>query len=258
MIIFNADDYALTQGDVTLVGEAIKTGIIRSTTVVANGLSCMPLGHTISCGIHINLVEGCSLTAGTSMTDPIGHFLPKRDLLKKLTIGGVSFRDLEREIRAQFEMLLSSGYAISHIDTHQNIHIFPIILKAVIQVGEDFGVRKIRGQHSEYQWFGKYNSIKAFSKSVFANYWHRILPRNWVATERIVLNAPGLGRNANSINEAIELWRTALTQMYDPRRIYEVPCHLHLSPFEFELYTSVEFSLMIRKLGIVIGSYHDI
>ena len=260
MIIFNADDYALTKIDLVRVNNSIPNKIIQSSTAVANGSEIIfPSNlHSISTGIHINLVEGHSLTMPHSLTDENGCFLTKSELFKRITFGRVCTRELEREIAAQFETLFEIGISISHIDSHQNIHIAPPILQAIIRVGEEFKVRKIRGQRSEYKWFGSHNKIKAHIKNVFSTYWQSLLPKHWITTGRIILNAPGLGQHVTSINAAVSMWELAINRFYSPNLVYEVPCHLCLSNFEFELYNSSQFSNMIKRNQVKIGSYHDI
>lgn len=260
MIIFNADDYALTELDNLRICKAFQYEIIKSATVVANSIAVPPviLKNSVSCGIHINLVEGRSLTSPKTITDEYGNFVPKSVLIKRILAGKVSMLEVEIEIAAQFIALQNMGFNISHIDTHQNIHIIPAIFKKIISVGDDFNVKKIRGQYSEYGWFGKKILLKSYIKNRFSTYWHKLLPKSWKASEVILLNAPGLGQVAPSLGHALCLWETALLNSYNPSLIYEVPCHLGLSDFEYQLYTSVDFCELIDKLKIRIGSYHEL
>lgn len=260
MIIFNADDYALTAIDIARVNNSVHDSVIQSTTAVANGIENIVADNinSLSTGIHINLVEGRSLTEVPTLTNIDGCFFSKFKLFRRLVSGQVCRKELEKEISAQFDKLRKSGIFISHIDTHQNIHIAPPILHSLIRVGQEFEVRKIRGQHSEYGWFGAKNSVKSHLKNAFAMYWHSLLPKKWLATERVILNAPGLGKNVSSISDAVAMWEMALKNFYVPSVIYEVPCHLYISAFEYELYRSPEFLEMIRRNRIEIGSYNDI
>lgn len=263
MIVFNADDYGLTQIDVDRIIISLDFNIIKSTTVVATHVSSEDIERLKqirgSFGIHINLVEGEAIRGISTITDKNGFFLSKKQLFKRLLFGQVKKQDLENEVFAQFQRLIDFGLVPTHIDTHQNTHIALPILKAIIKAGDKFGVRKIRGQLSEYGWFGNnYNQFKSFIKNRYCTFWHNQIPEDWTASQRIILNAPGLGQEFESIDKAIIVWKSAFEKLYNINIIYEVPCHLYLSEFEYELYNSDKFKNMLEKLNIKVGNYSDL
>ena len=157
---------------------------------------------------------------------------------------------------SQFQKLYDLNLVPTHIDTHQNTHIALPILNAIVQAGEEFGVHKIRGQSSEYGWFGDYSKLKNIIKNNYCVYWNTHLPKHWKKTEKIILNAPGLGKEIGSIDKAAAMWALAFKNYFDPRNVYEVPCHLYLSEFEYNLYTSKQFLEVVSQYKI--GNYYDL
>lgn len=260
MLIFNCDDYGLTQKDVLRVDDILNVGIVKSTTIAVNmGAQIQNIPNsTVSTGIHINLVEGASLTGHSTLTDSHNIFLGKRNLLKKILMGGVSINDLEMEIKAQIIQAYKMGVEISHIDSHQNVHFFPIILKSVIKIGSYFGIEKIRNQNYVSNWFGDKFRFSDCIKRPACAYWETLLPNVWKKPDSIILSAPGLGRDCESIDVALNLWEVGLKRFYDPDKIYEIPCHLGLSDLEYKLYGSTNFLNLLNHFNVEIGSYHDI
>lgn len=260
MIIFNCDDYGLTNLDVDEIDKCFPHKIVKSTTVVVNSRIKFKLieSDQISTGMHLNLVEGESLSGSTTLTDEKNLFLGKDKLIKKIVLRHIQKSDIENEVDHQIKKMLSLGFKISHIDTHQNMHLYPIILKSIINVASDYGVKKIRGQKFVSNWFGGKSSFKFFLKNQYLTYWNSLLPRSWATIDRIVLAAPGFGRKCESISDAVSLWDRALRLYYNKDLIYEVPCHLGINRLESALYRSELFLEILNKNNVEIGNYNDV
>ena len=52
--------------------------------------------------------------------------------------------DLRREFGAQLERIAEAGVTIDHLDTHQNLHLWPMVRTVVMELGAAAGVRTIR------------------------------------------------------------------------------------------------------------------
>jgi predicted glycoside hydrolase/deacetylase ChbG (UPF0249 family) len=52
--------------------------------------------------------------------------------------------DIAREAALQIGRLLDAGIALSHIDGHQHVHVFPAVLGAVLGTAKGFGIRRMR------------------------------------------------------------------------------------------------------------------
>ncbi len=53
-------------------------------------------------------------------------------------------RELRREMRAQFEKFVRTGLPFSHVDGHTHLHMHPVIFNELVDLCEEFGVRRIR------------------------------------------------------------------------------------------------------------------
>ncbi len=262
MIIFNTDDYGLTNVDVNRILKSFENRIVRSTTVVSNyvqeeDLNRLKKVNNISTGIHLNLVEGKPMGKYQTISKN-GNFLPKKEFLKKLFLKQLDIREIEKELSLQIEYLHDNGIKISHIDSHQNMHYLPPLLKIVVKLAKRYSIDKIRGLDSEYFWFKDYSKSRAFIKNSISEIFNTSSLKKLTSTQKIIINAPGLGFECDSIDKALSLWDNAIKNNYDSSIIYEVPCHLYLSEFEYKLYNSEEFLTILNKYNVKIGSFNDI
>jgi predicted glycoside hydrolase/deacetylase ChbG (UPF0249 family) len=261
MLIFNADDFFNSELDNHRIINSLSSSVIKSTTIVSNKFyfdeKIQEVVKQMSVGIHVNLVEGVALTGPSSITDSDGVFHSKKHFLKKMYYGLVRKNDIINEIDAQFFHLVNLGIHPSHIDSHQNLHIFPTIFKSILQVAKKYEVRKIRAQRFKSNWFDLNNSFYDRIRNLYSNLIVQDRSSFLNYPSFTILKAPGLGLSC-SVEEAILLWERALKSSYCPNYIYEVPCHLGLSDFEYEFYRSEKFKSLLRQFNVRVGSYHDI
>jgi predicted glycoside hydrolase/deacetylase ChbG (UPF0249 family) len=154
-LIVNADDYGLTEGVSRAILRAHADGIVTSTSVLALGP-----GFATSAGWladHSDLGTGAHLAAVgedppllsarevPTLVDRRGRLrLSWRQFLPLAAARRIDPDDLRRELTAQMEALVGAGLVIDHLDTHQNLHLWPMVRDVVIDVGEAFGVTVIR------------------------------------------------------------------------------------------------------------------
>ncbi len=99
-------------------------------------------------GLHVVLVEGRpTLPAGAvpDLVDDRGEFTTH------LVRAGINFffrprvrRQLEAEIRAQFEAFRATGLALDHVNAHNHLHLHPTVLGLLLKVGREFGLTAVR------------------------------------------------------------------------------------------------------------------
>jgi len=262
MIIFNTDDYGLTKEDVNRTLVSFENKVIQSTTIISNFVRVDDLKtlndiENISTGIHLNLVEGKSFSSANTITDN-NQFLSKKEFIKRLFLKKIDKNEIEKELSLQIEYLMDNRVNISHIDSHQNMHYLPPILNIVVKIASKYKISKIRGLDSEYFWFKDYSRSRAITKNSISKIFNDKYLRQLTSTQRILINAPGLGFPCDSLDKALLLWDNALEKYYDPKVIYEVPCHFYLSEFEYELYNSKEFLNILKKHNVKVGNFNDI
>jgi predicted glycoside hydrolase/deacetylase ChbG (UPF0249 family) len=155
LLIVNADDYGLTDGVSTAILRGHHEGIVTSTSLLAiapafdrtsRWLADAP---TLGTGAHLALVgeDPPLLTAREipTLVDDRGRLaMSWRTFLPKAASHRIDPADVRREIDAQLGRIESAGLTIDHLDTHQNLHLWPSVRDAVLDAGEARGVRAIR------------------------------------------------------------------------------------------------------------------
>lgn len=154
-LIINADDLGADEGRNKGIFEAVRAGVVTSASILPNGPA---LDHALdeirsggyerlSFGVHLNLTEGRPLAGDLSiLTGPGGKFLGKAAAHRLLMkTGNASLEsDIARETALQIGRLLDSGIAVTHIDGHQHVHVFPAALRIVTETAKAHGIRRMR------------------------------------------------------------------------------------------------------------------
>lgn len=155
-LIINADDFGLTSGVNRAVLEAHKNGVLTSTTLMARGgkfseaAQMVTQAPQLSVGCHVVLVDGTpvldpSRIPSLTVTQSRARF---RDSLKRFALlaacGKLDSVQIEAEVTAQIRKLQAAGIQVSHLDSHKHTHMFPVVLKGILQAARNCGVRAIR------------------------------------------------------------------------------------------------------------------
>lgn len=153
-LIVHADDLGLSARVNEGILQAHRCGILTSASIMANGSAsdhavsiCRTL-PTLDVGIHLTLVEEQpSLTpdAVPSLVDPAGKLHPHATtFMKKYLAGGIRLEEVGSELEAQIQKVISHGITVSHLDSHQHLHMLPQILNITIRLAGRYGIPVIR------------------------------------------------------------------------------------------------------------------
>lgn len=140
-LVVNADDFGFTPDVNEGILRSHLEGIVRSTSLMANGPA---FEHAVRIARqHPSLGVGCHLTLvqGESVASP-GARLPRS--AGRLLASPPTLREALRELQAQIEALLAHGVRPSHLDTHQHVHLLPVVLEAVVTLADRFRIPWIR------------------------------------------------------------------------------------------------------------------
>ena len=152
-LIVNADDFGYTPGVNRAIVEAHHTGMVTSTSLMANGAAfqdAIELAQqtpALDVGCHLNLVEGVALSPAGKIPHLVGadgKFFNLVELGLRVLAGRVPMDEIEREFAAQIEKILGAGIQPSHLDTHQHTHMHPKIAAVVARVARRYGVGWVR------------------------------------------------------------------------------------------------------------------
>lgn len=152
-LIVNADDCGMSLAIDEGIFRAAADGIVRSTSLVANGRTFMPAARRlraagIGVGVHLAL---CGGFMPVSRPEDVPTLLERRRLRRSWTAfvrdsfaGRVCLDEVERELDAQVLRATAAGLPIDHLDGHQHLHVLPGVLQRVVAVGERHGIRAMR------------------------------------------------------------------------------------------------------------------
>jgi len=155
-LIINADDFGFTEGVNRAIVEAHTRGVVTSSTLMANGsafadaVELVKSVPQLSIGCHIVLIDGkptLSADRIPSLTKPT-RAQEVRDGLKGFAAcalaGRLTAREITAEAAGQMRKIQGAGIVLTHFDTHKHTHIFPAILRPLLQAAADCGVRAVR------------------------------------------------------------------------------------------------------------------
>jgi len=153
-LVVNADDFGLSEKVNEGILCAHQNGILTSTSIMANGMAFQHAvdtcksNPTLDVGIHLTLVEEKPLLNPAAVPDLVtdkGMFHQHaKDFAMKYLMGKISQKQVYQELEAQVVKVLDQGIVISHIDSHQHIHMLPRILSLVISIAKKYGIRIVR------------------------------------------------------------------------------------------------------------------
>jgi predicted glycoside hydrolase/deacetylase ChbG (UPF0249 family) len=148
-MIVNADDFGETEAITQGIFDCIQAGVVTSTTIMAN----MPGTNLAirlakvakaSFGVHLNICEGYPLTSCPSLVMRDGKFYPKQKQALRILSGRVDRKELQEELTAQVGFIRTAGIAVSHFDSHKQLHHLPVFSDAVIELAKRTGLERIR------------------------------------------------------------------------------------------------------------------
>ncbi len=157
LLIVNADDYGLTAGVCRAIVRAHREGIVTSTSALAlgpafsSGATLLDEVPELSVGVHLAVVgEDRPLLAASelpSLVDRDGRLpLSWRRFLPRAFAGRVNVAEIERELNAQLDAVGAAlpGRALTHVDTHQHLHLWPPFGSLVIKLAQQRAIPAVR------------------------------------------------------------------------------------------------------------------
>lgn len=153
-LIVHADDFGLSEKVNEGIIRAHIDGILTSTSIIACGnafdqaVDLSKANPSLDLGIHLTLIEERPLLSPVDIPSLVlenGYFHPHaKNFLKKYVLNKISITDIEREFNAQFEKVFDYGLPISHIDSHQHIHILPKVFEITSGLAEKYRIKQVR------------------------------------------------------------------------------------------------------------------
>ena len=154
-LILSADDFGLTSGVNRAVAELHRAGALTSATLMARAaatdeaIAIARATPTLGVGCHVVLVDGEPVLPAQALPMLVdqctGRFQPTSGaFVQRLFTGRIRSAEIEAETAAQIALLQSRGVALTHIDTHKHVHLFPAVLRPVLRAARAAGIRAVR------------------------------------------------------------------------------------------------------------------
>lgn len=153
-IIINADDFGIHESVNSGIIDGFRRGCISSTTLMA-GASAFEQAVALAAdnpglglGVHLTLVGEVTVAspaAVASLVDSNGRLpLEYGRFLQLFLAGRIRLADIRRELEAQVNKVASTGLPITHLDSHQHMHVVPGIIDIVLDIAKQFQVKAVR------------------------------------------------------------------------------------------------------------------
>ena len=152
-LIINADDFGLTNSINLGIIKAFKNGVVKSASLMVTGSAfdnAVKLINTfpdLDIGLHLTLTDEKPALKPhyiKSLANSNGRFFPLSAFLLRYWGRKIKKEEIELELRAQFEKAMVSNLKITHVDSHNHIHVLPAILDITIKLCKEFNIKYIR------------------------------------------------------------------------------------------------------------------
>ncbi len=151
-LIVNADDFGLTEGTNRAIADAFRTGIVTSTSLLANGYA---FGHAVELakalpglgiGVHFTLTEGPPVAPDVPELLGADGLLPlsNQPFVRAALRRSLPREAIRREFEAQVARIIAAGITPTHVDGHKYIHLLPGISEIVAEVACQYDIPVMR------------------------------------------------------------------------------------------------------------------
>lgn len=143
-LIVTADDIGLTKSINEGIAKACREGIVSSVSVMPAGEAFEDALKVIKdlglkeIGAHLSLTETKPLLSSSRF------YLNHNRFFKDILFGRPDLGWVRRELKAQLELLKRAGVKITHINSHEHIHMIPEILNIFISLAKEFNIPALR------------------------------------------------------------------------------------------------------------------
>lgn len=155
LLVVTADDLGLSDGVCRAVHRAHVDGIVTSTSLLAVGrafdtaAAMLRSTPTLELGAHLALVgEDPPLLSAREIPTLVvaggGFPLSYRTVVARGLAGRIDPDDVHRELSAQLDRVIGLGLPVTHLDTHQHTHLWPVVARVVTELAVARGVPAVR------------------------------------------------------------------------------------------------------------------
>jgi hopanoid biosynthesis associated protein HpnK len=277
-LIVTGDDFGMSMEVNDAIEEAHRQGILTTASLMIGAEAAVDAIDrarklpSLRVGLHLVVVDGPLVLPAGANRDFSGT---KGDTYPHLVRAGIRFfflpkarRQLEAEIRAQFQAFKDTRLLLDHVNSHHHIHLHPTVLNMLLKVGKEYGLRAVRLPYEP-----PIPSWQASRKTLFRRLlvWFFLYP--WITLFKRRLRSRNICSNDfvygmnDSGHMTLDLFLRFLK--YLPDGVTEIYFHPVISKInsnrkggnsekEFEALTSPHVRQTIFELGIQLVGFSDL
>ncbi len=165
-LIVNADDFGLHSAVNHGIIEGYQKGCLRSTSFVAAGAAAEEAAELarenpgLGVGIHLTLVAERPVLPPEKIPSLVGDdgllLSDHTAFIKRYMTGGVRMEELRAECEAQILRARQLGVRLTHIDSHQHLHVLPGVISLALVLAKEYGFSKMRLPAEAFLFSGGY------------------------------------------------------------------------------------------------------
>jgi predicted glycoside hydrolase/deacetylase ChbG (UPF0249 family) len=262
-LIVNADDFGLCKEITIGIIHAYRQGIVTATSVAVNGRyfkESIPLlkDSGIDAGIHLMITGGEKPVSGNipGLIDSNGFFLKSyREVIPRIMLGRFDQNALEKELSQQISLLLDNNISVSHIDSHQHLHLLPGIRNMVMDLARQFHIRWIRVPQA------RMTGVKGLGMNMLANNFKKGLKKqNLAFTDTFLGFEQGGHMDEATLSALLKTLHSGVTELmvhpgYDASAYYNWG---YAWQDELNALTSDTIKELIKSIGITLTNFKGI
>lgn len=152
-LVVNADDFGLTEGVNEGIADGFKNGIITAVSLIAtmpafnHAVEIARENPDLDIGVHLSLTVGrpCSKNSRLSPIVEEGEFMRSyMHVTRSIYANRVPMEDVKNELSAQIRKIQKTGLRVSHIDSHQHVHMVPRVFELVLALMQEHQIPFVR------------------------------------------------------------------------------------------------------------------
>lgn len=192
-VILTADDFGRSSAINAAVLRAHRDGVLTSASLMVAGeaaqeaVALARATPTLAVGLHVVLTESRpSSPPGkvSHLLSPTGRFPddPARVWIQYI-VSPRARAEMAVELRAQFASYAATGLALTHVDSHQHLHMHPAVFRALLPLAQEYGARGLRLPRDDFRLAVTHDRRGAGAKAVWTLIFG-ILNRRYARTVR--------------------------------------------------------------------------
>ncbi|MFH1798739.1 MAG: ChbG/HpnK family deacetylase [Candidatus Omnitrophota bacterium] len=174
-LIINADDFGVSSKVNKAIEECWQSGVITGASVMASGAAFQEAADMLKklgkfeVGAHLTLTGGFVPTREAGLINSLiqrngGFRNSYKDFGLAYLLKRVDLNQISVEFTGQIEKIKKQGLTITHLDSHEHIHMFPGILRVTASLAKQFNIPYIRMAFEPFSVVRKECSIRDLAR----------------------------------------------------------------------------------------------